>query len=109
MIYQPDENVISEPGYTISTERNRTMSSSRAVVFVEAVPVAIAASAALFVVLASVSAKGAETLQEKPTTTKQAISVEHIKIESTKSYAAVRAALERSVPPLDPGLVKALA
>ena len=40
---------------------------------------------------------------------KQLIVVEHIRIESTKSFADVRAALERSVPQLDPGFVKALA
>jgi len=41
--------------------------------------------------------------------TKKTISVEHIRIESEKSFADVRAALERSVPQLDPGLLKALA
>ena len=40
--------------------------------------------------------------------TKETISVEHIRIESAKSFADVRAGLERSVPQLDPGLVKAL-
>src|SRR5271154_6027809 len=84
------------------------MSSLPAVVFVEPVRTAIVTSVALFVVLASVSAKGAENLQEKPIMTKQTIAVEHVKIESSKSFAAVRAALERSLPPLDPGLVKAL-
>ena len=39
---------------------------------------------------------------------KQAIVVEHIRIESAKSFADVRAALEQSVPHLDPGLVKAM-
>jgi hypothetical protein len=41
--------------------------------------------------------------------TKQTIVVEHIHIESAKSFADVRAALESSVPHLDPSLVKALA
>jgi len=41
--------------------------------------------------------------------TKQVIVVEHIRIESAKSFADVRAALERSVPQLDPGLVKVVA
>jgi uncharacterized protein (DUF302 family) len=41
--------------------------------------------------------------------TQQIISVKHIRIESGKSFADVRAALERSVPRLDPGLIKALA
>jgi hypothetical protein len=40
--------------------------------------------------------------------TKQTIAVEHIHIESAKSFADVRAAFERSVPHLDPGLLKAL-
>ena len=40
---------------------------------------------------------------------KQTIVVEHIRIESAKPFADVRAALERSVPDLDPDLVKALA
>src|SRR6516164_9005766 len=39
---------------------------------------------------------------------KHAIEVGHIRIESTKSFAEVRAALERNVPQLDPTLVKAL-
>jgi hypothetical protein len=41
--------------------------------------------------------------------TKQTIAVEHIRIESAKSFADVRAALEGSVPQLDPSLLKALA
>ena len=41
--------------------------------------------------------------------TKQTIVVEHIRIESAKSFADVRAALERNVPQLDPSLLKALA
>ena len=41
--------------------------------------------------------------------TKHTIGVEHIRIESKKSFADVRAALERDVPQLDPTLVKALA
>ena len=40
--------------------------------------------------------------------TKQTIAVEHLRIESTKSFADVPAALERRVPHLDPGIVKAL-
>ena len=40
--------------------------------------------------------------------TKQTIAVEHLRIEPTKSFADVRATLERSVPHLDPGLAKAL-
>ena len=37
------------------------------------------------------------------------IEVEHIRIESAKSFADVRAALERNVPQLDPTLLKVLA
>jgi hypothetical protein len=50
-----------------------------------------------------------ETFQAKPMKTIHTIGVEHIRIESTKSFAEVRAALERNVPSLDPTLVKALA
>jgi hypothetical protein len=39
---------------------------------------------------------------------KQTIGVEHIRIESAKPFADVRSALERNVPRLDSGLVKAL-
>ena len=63
----------------------------------------------VFVVLAPMSAPGEESLQEKPIMTKHTIGVEHVRIESTKSFAEVRAALERNVPQLDPTLVKALA
>ncbi len=41
--------------------------------------------------------------------TKQTIAVEHVRIESAKSFAVVRAALEQSLPHVDPGLGKALA
>ena len=40
---------------------------------------------------------------------KRTIAVEHIRIESARAFADVRAALERSVPRLDPGIAKALA
>jgi uncharacterized protein (DUF302 family) len=63
---------------------------------------------ALFMALVPMSAQSAESLQEKPIMIKQTIVVEHLRIESAKSFADVRAALERSVPRLDPGLVKAL-
>src|SRR5258705_9935376 len=63
----------------------------------------------LFMALVPMSAQSAEGLQGKPTMTKQAIAVQHIRIESAKSFADVRATLERSVPHLDPGLLKALA
>jgi uncharacterized protein DUF302 len=54
------------------------------------------------------SAQGVGTLQKRPMMTKHTIGVEHIRIESVKSFADVRAALERNVPKLDPMLVKAL-
>jgi uncharacterized protein (DUF302 family) len=41
--------------------------------------------------------------------TTQTIAVGHVRIESARSFADVRAALERSLPRLDPGLAKALA
>ncbi len=41
--------------------------------------------------------------------TKQIIAVEHVRIESAKSFADVRAALERTLPQLDPSLLMALA
>jgi hypothetical protein len=63
----------------------------------------------LFAALAPMSVQSAGSLREKPIMTGQTVAVEHIHIESAKSFADVRAALERSVPHLDPGLVKALA
>jgi Domain of unknown function DUF302 len=44
-----------------------------------------------------------------PTFTPRVVQVEHIKIETTKSFAEVQAALERSVPQLDPAIREALA
>jgi hypothetical protein len=41
--------------------------------------------------------------------TKRSIEVEHVRIETAKSFTDVRGALERNVPQLDPALVKALA
>src|SRR5262245_30639145 len=43
-----------------------------------------------------------------PMITRHGIEVEHVRIESAKSFADVRTALERNVPQLDPTLVKAL-
>ncbi|MEA2968566.1 MAG: hypothetical protein QOE78_1827 [Alphaproteobacteria bacterium] len=63
----------------------------------------------LFAALAPMSVQSAGSLREKPIMTGRTVAVEHIHIESAKSFADVRAALERSVPHLDPGLVKALA
>jgi hypothetical protein len=62
----------------------------------------------LFMALVPMTAQSAGSLQEKPTMTKQTIGIEHIRIGSVKSFADVRGALERSVPQLDPGLIKAI-
>jgi len=43
-----------------------------------------------------------------PVITKQTVRVEHIKIESTKLFAEVKAALEELVAPLDPAIPEAL-
>jgi Domain of unknown function DUF302 len=57
---------------------------------------------------AVVSAQGADTLENYPIITKETIAIEHVRVESAKSFAEVRAALERTVPQLDPSLVRAL-
>jgi uncharacterized protein (DUF302 family) len=62
----------------------------------------------LLVILAAQSTQGAGTLQEHSNMTKQVIVVQHVRIESAKSFADVRAALERTVPRLDPSLMTAL-
>src|SRR6202046_4989071 len=58
--------------------------------------------------IAVVSAQGADTLENYPMITKKTITIEHVRVESAKSFADVRAALERTVPQLDPSLLKAL-
>ena len=60
----------------------------------------------LFWALAPVNAQGGP--QDKPMMTKNTVILEHVRIESAKSFADVRAALERNVPQLDPDVVKAL-
>jgi hypothetical protein len=77
-------------------------------------PLVVAARFIIFIsgvlaAFAPMSAQGGGTVQEKPIMTKHPFSVEHVRIESTKSFANVRAALERTVPKLDPTLLKALA
>src|ERR1700692_2436204 len=69
----------------------------------------VMAVSGFFAGLLPMSAQSAGGLQHKPIGTKHTIVVEHIHIESAKSFADVRAALESSVPHLDPSLVKALA
>jgi hypothetical protein len=44
-----------------------------------------------------------------PTLTSRTVTVEHIRIESSKPFRDVYAALERAVPRLDPGILKLLA
>jgi Domain of unknown function DUF302 len=43
-----------------------------------------------------------------PSTVRRLIQVEHVAIEATKPYEAVKAALEALVPPLDPAISEAL-
>jgi hypothetical protein len=62
----------------------------------------------LLAAFSPIGAQGAGTIEEHPIITKQTIAVEHVRIESEKSFADVRAALERTLPQLDPSLVKAL-
>ena len=44
-----------------------------------------------------------------PAVTQRVLQVEHVKMETAKKFADVEAALERSVPPLDPAIAEALA
>jgi len=62
----------------------------------------------LLAAFGGINAQGAGTMEEHSIMTKHTIAVEHVRIESTKSFAEVRAALERIVPQVDPTLVKAL-
>src|ERR1700691_6074891 len=50
-----------------------------------------------------------ERTMADPTLTRQVVQVEHIKIETTKKFADVVAALERNVPQLDSAIAEALA
>jgi len=52
---------------------------------------------------------GMERTMADPSLTRQVVQVEHIKIETTKKFADVVAALERNVPQLDPAIAEALA
>jgi uncharacterized protein (DUF302 family) len=53
-------------------------------------------------------AQGADTLEDYPIMTTQTITVEHVRVQSAKSFPDVRAALERTLPRLNPSLLKAL-
>ena len=44
-----------------------------------------------------------------PTLTSRTVTVEHVRIESSKPFPEVRAALEKTVPALDPEILKRLA
>jgi Domain of unknown function DUF302 len=68
----------------------------------------VIAACAFLTALVPGSGQSAETPQAKPTVITQTVAVEHIRIESVKSFADVRAALERSMPRLDPGLIPAM-
>jgi uncharacterized protein (DUF302 family) len=70
--------------------------------------VACSVISGLLAAFAAMGARGAGTLQENPVMTKQTVAVEHVRIESAKSFADVRAALERTVPHLDPSLLDAM-
>jgi hypothetical protein len=54
------------------------------------------------------SAHRAGAREDYPIITHETMAVEHVRVESAKPFADVRAALERTVPPLDPSLIKAL-
>ena len=43
-----------------------------------------------------------------PVTTQRRIQIEHVRIEAAKPFEAVKAALEKLVPPLDPAILEAL-
>jgi len=62
----------------------------------------------LLAAFGGISAQGADTVKEHPIMTKHTIFIDHVRIESGKSFAEVRAALERILPLVDPTLVKAL-
>ena len=51
---------------------------------------------------------GMERSMADPSLTRQVVQVEHIKIETTKKFADVVAALEKNVPQLDPAIAEAL-
>jgi len=52
---------------------------------------------------------GIEAAMAGTVVTQRAIQVEHVKITSTKIFAEVEAALERSIPQIDPAIMDALA
>jgi uncharacterized protein (DUF302 family) len=51
---------------------------------------------------------GVEVAAADSTVTRRALQIEHVKIDSTKTFAEVGAALESAIPPLDPAIRAAL-
>ncbi len=49
-----------------------------------------------------------EVAMSDPTVTRRVLQVEHVKIESTKTFAEVEAALDSTIPRLDPAITAAL-
>jgi hypothetical protein len=49
-----------------------------------------------------------ETVMTHPSTVRRPVQMEHVAIEATKPFEAVKAALESLVPPLDPAIPEAL-
>jgi hypothetical protein len=68
-----------------------------------------AASSILLTVFFVLAPAIMESIMADPNVTRHAIQVEHIKITSTKTFADVEAALERSIPKIDPAIMDALA
>jgi hypothetical protein len=68
-------------------------------------PTLVAVAACVLILLFA----GMERSMADPSLTRQVLQVEHIKIETTKKFADVVAALERNVPQLDPAIAEALA
>src|SRR5277367_3254619 len=54
------------------------------------------------------AAHGSRWLSADPIVTQQVFQVEHVKIESTKKFAEVEAALDAAIPQLDPAIGAAL-
>jgi hypothetical protein len=67
--------------------------------------------ATLLIMLASLALMmltGMEAAVADSTITRQVLQVEHVKIDSTKTFAEVEAALESALPELDPAIAAAL-
>jgi hypothetical protein len=75
-------------GFTAQPERNSSQMSRGVARWV---------MSGLFAAFAAMSAQGTGTLEEHPFMTMQTIAVEHVRIESAKSFADVRAAQDSSL------------